>query len=161
MTDRPRRGIAERILRTRWLMRLPVGLYRAGWGWLLGDRFVMIEHLGRKSHEPRFVVVEVVDRGRNFVRVASGFGERAQWYRNLDANGVAFLSTGKAVRVPAHVRVLDDAQSGAVLDIYASRHPRAWSVLGPAMTELSGRAVIPVVEFTPPRGDQSSTAPTS
>ena len=59
------RSVAERVLSTRWLMRAPVALYRAGWGWLLGRRFVMIEHLGRASHEPRFVVVEVVDRKRD------------------------------------------------------------------------------------------------
>lgn len=145
------RGLAGRILRMRGLMRAPIRLYRAGWGWLLGRRFVMIEHLGRNSNEPRYVVVEVVDRGRNVLRVASGFGPRAQWYRNLAANGVAYLSTGAATRVPAEVRLLDDAESRAVLDTYAKRHPIAWRVLGSVMTELSGSAVVPVVEFTPPR----------
>ena len=155
------RTLADRILRMRGLMCAPIPLYRSGWGWLLGRRFVMIEHMGRKSHQPRYAVVEVVDRGHNVLRVASGFGVRAQWYRNLAANGVAFLSTGAAVRVPAHVRLLDDAESRAVLDTYAKRHPLAWKILGPAMTERSGGAVVPIVEFTPPRAAQISTAPTS
>ena len=90
---RPLDRLAARLLETRWLMRLPIPLYRVGLGWLFGERLVMIEHLGRVSHEPRYVVVEVVERGRNVVRVASGFGTRAQWYRNLRANGVAYLST--------------------------------------------------------------------
>ena len=61
---------------------------------MFGSRLVMIEHLGRVSGERRFVVVEVVGLERNVVRVASGFGHRAQWYRNIQANGVAYISIG-------------------------------------------------------------------
>jgi deazaflavin-dependent oxidoreductase (nitroreductase family) len=151
MTESSRMSLPERMLRTRWLMRAPIGLYRAGFGWLLGRRFVMIEHLGRISREPRYVVVEVVDRRRNALYVASGFGKASQWYRNLAANGVAYLSTGRARRVPAHVRLLDAAESQAVLDVYAQRHPAAWKELGDVMTRLSDEPVVPVVEFTPPQ----------
>ncbi|HET8926390.1 MAG TPA: nitroreductase family deazaflavin-dependent oxidoreductase [Microbacterium sp.] len=150
--------IAERILKTRWLMRLPIPLYRAGFGWMLGERFVMIETLGRVSRERRFVVVEVVRRGRNEVCVASGFGPKAQWYRNLKTNGIAYLSTGRARRVPAAAELLDDAGSAAVLRDYAQQYPEAWEMLSSVMTELSGSAVVPVVRFTPPdvTGDRSS-----
>ncbi|MEV8266819.1 nitroreductase family deazaflavin-dependent oxidoreductase [Microbacterium sp. NPDC076911] len=143
---------AERMLRTRWLMRAPILLYRARLGWMLGERFVMIEHQGRKSGLPRYVVVEVTDRERNVVRVGSGFGKRADWYRNMAANGVAYLSTGRVRRVPAHVRMLDEAESAAVLKKYAARHPESWDMLEPVMKELSGEPVSPVVEFTPPAG---------
>ena len=142
--------IAERILKTRWLMRLPIPLYRAGFGWMLGERFVMIETLGRVSRERRFVVVEVVRRGRNEVCVASGFGPKAQWYRNLKTNGIAYLSTGRARRVPAAAELLDEEASAEVLRDYERRHPVAWSVLGPVMMHLSDSDVVPIVEFTPP-----------
>lgn len=146
----PGAAIAERILKTRWLMRLPIPLYRAGFGWLLGKRFVMIETLGRVSGEPRFVVVEVVQRGPRWLCVASGFGAKAQWYRNLRANGVAYLSTGRARRVPAAAELLDEEASAEVLRDYERRHPVAWSVLGPVMMHLSDSDVVPIVEFTPP-----------
>ena len=152
--------IAQRVLGTRWLVRAPIGLYRAGFGWLFGHRLLMLEHLGRVTNEPRFVVVEVVDRGTNRLLIASGFGRRAQWYRNLEANGVAFVSTGSAYRVPATVRLLDDAESRVALDDYARRHPLAYRVLGPVLTRLSDDPVPPMVELTPPDGwrgeDQSS-----
>jgi len=152
-----RTGLAGRLLRTRWLVRAPIAVYRAGWGWVFGRRFVMIEHVGRVSHEPRFVVVEVVDRGPNMVRVASGFGRGAQWYRNLEANGIAYLSIGRARRVPARVRMLDSDESAAELRDYARRHPLAWRALGPVLTSLSGDdAVTPIVEFTPPDGWSSA-----
>lgn len=144
-------ALTARLLKTRRLMRMPIPLYRAGLGWLFGRRLVMIEHLGRVSHEPRFVVVEVVERGRNAIRVASGFGEHAQWYRNLRANGVAYLSTGRARRVPTTVRLLDGPESEAVLRRYAAAHPAAWRHLHAAMdVAAGGHPHVRIVEFTPP-----------
>ncbi|WP_109211033.1 MULTISPECIES: nitroreductase family deazaflavin-dependent oxidoreductase [Microbacterium] len=143
--------LTARLLQTRWLMRMPIPLYRAGLGWLLGERLVMIEHVGRVSGEPRYVVVEVVERERNVLRVASGFGTRSQWYRNLRAHPIAHLSTGRARRVRAAARLLDRAESEAVLDRYAVVHPDAWKHLSSAMEYAAGGDVyVPVVEFTPP-----------
>ena len=143
--------LVARVLQTPWLTRLPIPLYRAGLGWIFGERLVMIEHLGRVSHEPRYVVVEVVERERNAIRVASGLGKRAQWYRNLRANGVAYVSTGRARRVPSSVRMLDPDESRQVLERYAQRHPQAWKHLSAAMDYAAGgEASIPVVEFGPP-----------
>ena len=154
MAERSARGSrwTAQLLRTRWFVRSPIPLYRAGLGWLLGPRLVMIEHRGRTSGEPRFVVVEVVEREGNAIRVASGFGEKAQWYRNLRANGVAYLSTGRARRVPASVRFLDEQEATEVLARYAIAHPQAWRELSAAMAELAGESdpVIPMVEFAPP-----------
>ena len=148
--------LAARLLKTTWLMRMPIPMYRAGFGWLFGQRLVMIEHLGRVSHEARYVVVEVVERERNAIRVASGFGDRSQWYRNLRANGVAYLSTGRARRVRTAVRLLDRTESNAVLSRYAVAHPDAWRHLSSAMDVAAGGAAhIPIVEFTPPHdGDR-------
>ncbi|QAY58962.1 nitroreductase family deazaflavin-dependent oxidoreductase [Microbacterium protaetiae] len=145
------RAIAA-LLGTQWLVRAPIALYRAGFGWLFGTRLVMIEHLGRVSREPRFVVVEVAERTRNRIVVASGFGTKAQWYRNLGANSVAYLSTGRARRVRAHVRLLDRDESTTALQRYAAQHPVAWKHLKGAMDAAAGAdAFIPLVEFTPPR----------
>ena len=153
MTDRP--GLLDRVtarlLRVRWLMRMPIPLYRASLGWLFGSRLVMIEHRGRKTGERRFVVVEVIGFERNAVRVASGFGRGSQWYRNIEANGVAFISVGRFRRVRARARLLDAGQSAAALAGYARRHPSAWRHLHAAMdVAQGGEADIPVIEFGPP-----------
>lgn len=143
--------VIARLLGTRWLMRLPIPMYRAGLGWLLGPRFVMIEHLGRSSGEPRHAVVEIVEREGRALRVASGFGTRAQWYRNLRANGVAYLSAGGVRREHVAVDLLGEEASRVVLERYRSAHPGAWQRLKGAMDALQGRdARIPVVEFRPP-----------
>ena len=159
--------LAAKVLATPWLVRLPIWLYRAGLGWMLGRRLMMIEHLGRTSHQPRYVVVEIAERTPSVIRVASGFGTRAQWYRNLRANGVAYLSTGRARRVPARVRLLDDAESAAMLERYAAEYPDLWKHLSAAMDYAAGgEAHIPIVEFTPPLAErhddgQTSTSPRS
>lgn len=146
-------SLVARLLGTPWLMRLPIPLYRAGLGRLLGRRLVMIEHVGRTSGKPRYVVVEVVERESRALRVASGFGSRAQWYRNLRANGAAYLSTGGARRERVAVNLLDDDASRTVLERYAASHPRAWRRLKEAMdVAQGGDARIPVVEFTPVEG---------
>lgn len=132
-------------------MRLPIPIYRASLGWMFGTRLVMIEHRGRVSGERRFVVVEVIGHGRNVVRVASGFGHRAQWYRNIEANGVAYISTGRFRRVRSHARLLGPEDSAARLADYAQEHPTAWRHLHAAMDVVQGGdAVIPVIEFVPP-----------
>ena len=144
------RAIAA-MLRVRWIVRLPIPLYRASLGWMLGSRLLMLEHLGRTSGQRRFVVLEVLARERNLVRVASGLGPESDWYQNLRANGVAFISTGRFRRVRASVRLLDATESRTRLDDYARAHGGAWRVLESAMAEAQGRAPdIPVVEFVPP-----------
>jgi hypothetical protein len=40
---------AAGLLRVRWVVRVPVGLYRARLGFLFGSRLLMLEHTGRKS----------------------------------------------------------------------------------------------------------------
>lgn len=135
------------------LMRLPIPMYRRGLGWLLGRRLVMIEHRGRSSGEARFAVVEVVEREGRVLRVASGFGAKAQWYRNLRANGVAFLSTGRVRRQRVGTVLLDRDASREVLERYGRRHPTAWKRLHDAMAVAQGgEPDILVVEFVPFEG---------
>ncbi len=66
-------------------LRLPIWLYRARLGWLLGDRFLMLTHTGRKSGLPRQTVIEVVqhDKGTDTYYVVSGWGEKSDWYQNI------------------------------------------------------------------------------
>ena len=52
-------GPARRGL-SRALVRAPILAYRCGLGVLLGDRFVLLTHVGRTTGRPRHVVLEVV-----------------------------------------------------------------------------------------------------
>ncbi len=155
IVKRPRRPVGVR----RIVYRLPLWLYRTGLGVLLGRRFVLINHIGRKSGRRRQVVVEVAlhDRATGAVTVVSGFGPGSDWYRNLLAHPGASIQLGarfsqvQAVPVPP-------AQAAEVMVDYARRHPRAARRLSRFMgfvvdgSDDDYRAVgrqVPVLRLTP------------
>lgn len=144
-------ALAARVLRTRWLVRAPIGVYRAGFGFVFGRRLLMLEHLGRKSGRSRYVVLEVVDRPapREYVVVA-GFGPRAQWYRNVLAEPRVRVSTGRAARVRARAAPMSETESVRSLQRYAQRHPKAWTTLKTVIEDLTDddAAVPPMVVLT-------------
>lgn len=124
------------LLRVRWFVRAPIWLYRARLGAIFGGRLLMLEHRGRRSGKPRYVVLEVIDRPRPgaFV-VVSGFGPRAQWYRNIEADPhvrVTIRSRRPAVAT-AHPLAAEDA--AAALRRYKVAHPHAWESLRPVLEQ--------------------------
>jgi len=72
----------------RILLRAPVWLYRLHLGSVLGGRFLLLRHRGRRTGMMRETVLEVVGRlaDRDAYYVAAAWGERAQWYRNVQAD---------------------------------------------------------------------------
>jgi deazaflavin-dependent oxidoreductase (nitroreductase family) len=124
----PPRGALRRLL------RLPIWLYRLRLGRLLGERFLMLSHLGRKSRRLRQTVLEVVaaePASRRYI-VASGWGRQADWYRNILRTPRVLLDTAHG-RHEALARQLDEAEAAAALERYASRHPRAFRQLSRVM----------------------------
>ncbi len=105
-------------------MRLPIGLYRMRLGWLLTPHFLRLTTTGRISGVPRYAVVEVVkhDRSTGAVVIASGWGPKADWYRNILKTPRVFVDVGfrhyDAVAVP-----LGDDQAACLLMEYAARFP--------------------------------------
>lgn len=117
---------------------------------MFGGRLLLLEHRGRKSGAARYVVLETVERPdpRRIV-LASGFGERSQWYRNLVADPECHVSIGFSYRRPATARTLDAAEIGPLLDRYRRDHPTAFDELSGVITEATGLAIdaIPYVEL--------------
>lgn len=108
----------------RTLARLPVHLYRMRLGRLMGGRFLLLEHVGRKSGRPRQVVLEVIEHSEDGYTVCSGFGARADWYRNVLAHpDVTIQVGGRRLDVTAHP--LAPAEGGEIMARYAPRHPKA------------------------------------
>lgn len=115
---------------TRWLFNAPVSIFRARLGFLFGHRFLMIEHLGRKSQKLRRTVLEVVHRdeasGEWFV--VSGFGPRADWYQNLRAGGLQAVWIGSR-RCPMEARFLEPGEAAAMMARYEEAHPKTAEIL--------------------------------
>ena len=134
--------IADRFLRTRWLVRMPIGLYRTGFGFLFVQRLLKLEHNGRKSGARRHVVLEVLARPApgEYVIIA-GFAGKAQWYRNITANPHVRVSTGLRRNMTAVAESMQQAESAAVLRDFIEHHPAGWKKMQPAFEHACGRPV--------------------
>jgi len=133
---------AARLLRTRWIVRAPVWLYRARLGFMLGPRLLMLEHTGRKTGIRRYVVLEAVDHpDRGTYIVAAGFGDRAQWLRNVRASLRVRVWTGARRPDDAVARPLTRQGTAAALAAYARQHPRAWAALMPVFETTLGARI--------------------
>lgn len=132
-------SVGARLLRVRWLVRTPVWLYRARLGGMFGTRLLMLEHIGRQSGKRRYVVLEVIARpAPDTYVVVSGFGERAQWFRNVRATPQVRVVLGSHRPAPALARLLDHELATAALDAYKEQHPAAWSRFKPILEGTLG-----------------------
>ncbi|CNG32324.1 deazaflavin-dependent nitroreductase family protein [Mycobacterium tuberculosis] len=118
--DRP--ALPKGLRRT--VVRLPIHLYRMRLGRLMGTRFLLLEHIGRKSGKRRQVVLEVIERSEDGFIVCSGFGARADWYRNVLAHPDVTIQVADR-RLDATAHPLDPAEGGEIMARYAPRHPKA------------------------------------
>jgi deazaflavin-dependent oxidoreductase (nitroreductase family) len=116
---------------------------------------LMLEHTGRRTGAPRYVVLEVIDHpGPGSYIVASGFGTRAQWFQNVQASPKVKISVAGRRSVPAEARHLTTAEADVALQSYIARHPGAWSALKPAIEATLGQPIsehdtaLPMVEFS-------------
>ncbi|CAM4080212.1 deazaflavin-dependent oxidoreductase, nitroreductase family [Mycobacterium basiliense] len=131
-----------RILRSRFLMRAPIWIYKARAGAVFGSRILMLEHVGRKSGARRYAVLEVIDHPTpdSYV-IASGFGRKAQWFRNIEANPRVRVYAGSRAPAPAMARILDQDEADRTLGVYRSRHTRAWEQFKPILEETLGTEI--------------------
>lgn len=109
----------------RRFLRMPVTLYRWHLGWLLGHRFLLLEHVGRHSGKTRQVVLEVVDHDdtSNGWVVAAGFGTTSDWYRNLTAHPRARVQVGRR-RFDVEADFLGTEEGGDLMEHYGRVHPK-------------------------------------
>ena len=144
----------------RVLFRAPIWLYRWKLGWLMGGRFLLLTHTGRKTGLPRQTVIEVVghDDATGVYYVAAAWRDRSDWYRNIHQHPVV----GVQVRVhkfEARAEQISVANSEERLWDYAQKHPLAFRelttlMLGerlPADKETCRKVAdsVPLISLTP------------
>lgn len=114
----------------RLLLRFPIVLYRLHLGWLLGRRFLLLTHVGRKTGVWHATVLEVLryEQSTNRCLVASGWGEKAQWYRNVLENTDVRYTIGTRER-EGRARRITVEEADQELREYARRHPKAFRKL--------------------------------
>ena len=124
---------------SRIFFRLPIGLYRAGLGWMLGNRFLLLNHVGRKSGLPRQAVLEVVehDPETDVYVVAVGFGEKSDWYRNLLVDPDVSIQVGRR-KIAVTAECLDPQTAGEIMEDFARRYPMEAKMAGVLGFEVNG-----------------------
>ncbi len=144
------------------MLRAPKVLYRWHAGWLLGHRFLLLRHTGRRSGAAYQTVLEVMhyDAASGAAICMSGWGAGADWYRNIMA-GPAVVTIGRRT-FPAVPEVLDTDRASAVLAGYEARNAWMRPVVRLVLSRLSDLdydgseaarrelvARLPVVKFIP------------
>jgi len=146
-------------------LRLPIWLYRAQLGWLLGHRFLLLTHTGRKSGLPRQTVIEVVryEKDTKTCYVVSGWGEKSDWYQNVRKSPQVGIHSG-GDRFQAQAAFIGLEQAVGILEAYAREHPMAFNelsglFLGERMTPNSDAPrrlaeKMPMIAFRPLETDK-------
>ena len=118
----------------RLVLCLPVYLYRLGLGRLLGHRFLLLMHRGRKSGRVYRTVLEVIryEPSTREIVTVSGRGEKSDWYRNLRAHPALEVQTGRERYAPEQRFLTPDEVYREIAD-YERRHPWAVRVVPPLL----------------------------
>lgn len=126
----------------RWarrLFRAPARLYRWRLGWLLGHRFLLLEHQGRRSGRHYETVLEVVHwQPEGEVIVVSGWGRVSDWFRNVSAGSEIYVTVGTR-RFHARYRLVPPDEAAEVLGRYEHRNRYMRPVINRMLGYMVGR----------------------
>jgi deazaflavin-dependent oxidoreductase (nitroreductase family) len=107
----------------RRLLQSPVYLYSWNCGWLLGHRFLLLIHIGRRTGLRRYTVLEVVEYRKDGPEavVMSAFGHNAEWLRNILAPPAPEVVIGSKHFIAAQ-RFLGEEEALRVIAGYEQRN---------------------------------------
>lgn len=107
------------------VFRLPLPLYRRGWGWLLGHTFLLLVHAGRKTGRVYSAVAMVLqyDPESHEAVICSAWGRNADWIRNIRVRPALQVQIGRESYRPEQ-RFLSEDESFAVVVEFRRQHPR-------------------------------------
>jgi deazaflavin-dependent oxidoreductase (nitroreductase family) len=150
----------------RALYRFPILLYRLRLGWILGHRFLLLEHHGRKSAKLRYAVIEVVDHDRDegsYV-VAAAWGTQSDWFKNISKAPRVYITVSAARFLSTSERITAQ-EAERHLRTYSIRNPFTFKKIGSLLIGQGAHATeeiirafvdsIPFVKFSPIREDNN------
>jgi deazaflavin-dependent oxidoreductase (nitroreductase family) len=105
------------------MLKLPLLLYRAGLGWLLGHRFLLLTHVGRRSGKVRRTVLAVLsfDLKTREIKAISAWSA-SDWYKNILRLPALQVETGFTRYVPIH-HSLSPEEIAALFEEFRRKHP--------------------------------------
>jgi len=127
-------------------------------GWLLGERFLLLTHQGRKSGRWHETVIEVVGKKPgNVYSVVAAWAEKADWWQNLKVNPNCYVNIERK-HFEAKARTLNNQDAEEMMLGYAHQHPKAMKAIAGFLgfnvdgSDEQYRQIanqVPIVEFIP------------
>jgi len=110
--------------------RMPIWFYKLGLGWILGSRFLLLTHTGRKSGKLRQTVLEIIHYSpeEHSYYVVSGFGTRSHWYQNIKQDPRVKIQIGPN-RMEATAQQLDPDEAENIFFAYTQKYPQSIRLL--------------------------------
>ncbi len=105
------------------IFKSPIFLYRLGLGWLLGHRFMMLMHVGRRSRKTYRTILAVLRydaRTKEVVAISAWTG--SDWYKNIQAHPALEAEIG-FTRYAPEFRVLPPEEIAVLFEQYRDKHP--------------------------------------
>lgn len=126
----------------RWLrivFRLPRVVFDLRLSWMLGHRFLLLQHTGRRTGRRYATVLEVLrhDPSAGEHIVMAGFGRQSDWLRNLQAGGAGAVTVAGST-FPVRHRLLDPDEAVAAIAGYERHNRLIAPLLRRVLTSLSG-----------------------
>lgn len=124
-TARPLLGLRRRPGRVALMIfRMPLALYRRGWGWALGHTFLLLVHTGRRTGRRYETVAQVAtyDPETREAVICAAWGPTTGWLRNIQARPGLEVRIGRDAFVPSQ-RFLSDDEAFAAAAEFRRRHP--------------------------------------
>lgn len=128
----------------RWAFRAPLALFRLRLGWLLVGHFLMLTTTGRKSGQPRYAVIEVVqhEKATGVYVIAAGWGARSDWFQNIQKTPRVRVDVGFR-RFWAAAEILSPDAAAEKFADYARRFPAPFRLI---VKTLTGEAMTGTAE---------------
>lgn len=146
----------------RALLRVPLLLYRLGFGEALNNLHIMVlVTRGRKSGLPRYTPIEYRRHGSK-IYLVSGWGTRPNWFQNLLENPLPTLQLGRRAQAARAQLVTDSAEALRALYLFRRTAPGRYdAVLSRLIDESVTTRTLPNLsgQFTIVRLDLTSAPP--
>ena len=111
--------------------RMPIWIYRLGFGFIIGKHGLLLTHKGRKSRKDRQNVLEIIHSSPNAGKyyVVSGFGTLSDWYQNIINDPAVTIQIGTK-KMAAIASQLDPEEASQLILAYTQKYPKNLKALG-------------------------------
>lgn len=150
-------------------LRMPILFYKLGIGWMLGSRFLLLSHTGRKSGEIRQTVLEIIHHSPedHTYYVVSGFGTSSHWYQNIKQDPRVIVQVG-STRMAADAQQLKPTEAENIFLAYTQKYSLGFRLLANVLNydivhtaegyQAFGRE-IPMIRLSPRKVDSDEIYP--